>query len=109
MTWRWITDPTDRPDTLVTITVDGQALAVPGGVPLAACLLALGRRTLGHDPGGRPLGPGCLIGTCHGCTVRVGADLRRACQVLTVEGLLVTTASAPPAPNDSRGTQGKYG
>jgi predicted molibdopterin-dependent oxidoreductase YjgC len=75
----------------VTIEFEGQPLQVPGGVPLAAALLAGGVETFRTTPvTGAPRGPYCMMGVCFECLVEVdGVPSRQACLVAVREGMKV--------------------
>lgn len=84
--FRWITSagPT------VSVTLDGEAVAMPDGVLLAAALVARGVATFGMSvTAGEPRGPLCLMGTCLQCVMLVDGAPTRACRVAVREGLAI--------------------
>ena len=75
----------------VEITLDGEMVEVPQGIPLAAALLLLDRqpyrRTVVGDTARAPY---CMTGSCFDCLVEVdGRRNRRACQVTVARGMRV--------------------
>lgn len=84
-------DPEPR---LVPVTVDGHAVELPEGMPLAAALLTRGRdafhRSVRRD---EPRGPWCLMGTCLQCIATIdGRPQVRTCRVPVAAGMVVTLA-----------------
>ena len=75
----------------VEITLDGETVEVPQGIPLAAALLLLDRRPYRRTAVGRvPRAPFCMIGSCFDCLVEIdGRRNRRACQVTVAQGMRV--------------------
>lgn len=80
---------------LVPVTVDGRAIQLPEGMPLAAALL-----THGFDAFHRsvrraePRGPWCLMGTCLQCIATVdGRPQVRTCRTPVAAGMVVTLGS----------------
>lgn len=84
---------------LVEIQVDGCALRLPQGVPLAAALLAAGYAAFHHSArAGEPRGPHCLMGSCFQCVARIdGAANQRTCRAV-VRGGMVVEFHAPQVP-----------
>lgn len=77
----------------VSVTLDGEPLALPGGTNLAAALLAAGVETLRSTPvSGAPRGPFCMMGACFDCLVEIDGITRQACMTDTAEGLEITRA-----------------
>lgn len=76
-----------------TIEFDGRVLSLPGGVSLAAALLASGVRSTRTTPvGGRPRAPYCLMGVCFECLVEVdGVPNCQACMITVRDGMRVRT------------------
>ena len=81
--------PTDSPS--VMIEFEGQPLAVPSGISLAAALLASGiRQTRSTAVSGAPRAPYCMMGVCFECLVEVdGVPNCQACMVTVSAGLKV--------------------
>jgi sarcosine oxidase subunit alpha len=77
----------------VSITHDGEAIAVQRGEALAGGLVAAGRLLLARSPKlHRARGPYCLRGACDGCTARVnGVPNVMTCLVPAAEGDRVET------------------
>ncbi len=92
----------DPPATLVEVTVDGQAMRLPDGLPLAAALLAAGLPVLHHSVrAGEPRGPLCLMGSCFQCVAVVdGVVNQRTCR-LPVRAGMVVERRTPPLPEEA--------
>jgi D-hydroxyproline dehydrogenase subunit gamma len=90
------------PPSLVEVTVDGQAMRLPDGMPLAAALLNAGVATFHHSVrAGEPRGPLCLMGSCFQCVAVVdGVVNQRTCR-LPVRAGLVIERRTPPLPEDA--------
>lgn len=75
----------------VMIEFEGQPLAVPPGISLAAALLANGvRQTRSTAVSGAPRTPYCMMGVCFECLVEVdGVPNCQACMVTVSAGLKV--------------------
>ena len=75
----------------VMIEFEGQPLAVPPGISLAAALLANGvRQTRSTAVSGAPRAPYCMMGVCFECLVEVdGMPNCQACMVTVSAGLKV--------------------
>lgn len=75
----------------VMIEFEGQPLAVPSGISLAAALLASGiRQTRSTAVSGAPRAPYCMMGVCFECLVEVdGVPNCQACMVTVSAGLNV--------------------
>ena len=77
---------------LVTLTLDGESVRVPGDRSLAAACLEHGVTVLGRTPAGGLRGLWCGMGSCCACLVEVeGRGSVRACLEPVTEGLVVTT------------------
>ena len=90
--WRCSVKPAFRdlaPDgPMVTVRVDGRAVAMRAGGNLAAGLLAAGVLPFRHTPvSGAPRGPFCMMGACFDCLVEIGGISRQACMVAASEGM----------------------
>lgn len=83
----------DERKEMVTIEVDGKALAVYEGEPIAVALLASGRRILRRTKKRRePRGIFCAIGQCTDCIMTVnGIPNIRTCVTAIEEGMKVET------------------
>ena len=75
----------------VEITLDGETVEVPQGIPLAAALLLLDRRPYRRATVGESVrAPYCMMGSCFECLVEIdGQGNRRACQVMVTPGMRV--------------------
>jgi len=90
----------------VEISLDGEAVQVPQGIPLAAALLLLDSRPYRLAVlGAAPRAPYCMMGSCFECLVEIdGRRNQRACQVTVTRGMRVARQLAPPAddlPNEA--------
>jgi predicted molibdopterin-dependent oxidoreductase YjgC len=84
--------------TSVRITVDGVAVTVANGVPLAAALLAAGVRRLRSSPRlGAARGGFCYMGTCQECMLEVDGARVQSCQVPVRAGMVVALGGSMPA------------
>lgn len=81
---------------LVPVTVDGAALLLPEGMPLAAALLAHGHAAFHRSVKRRePRGPWCLMGTCMQCVATVdGRANERTCRTPVSAGMTVALAGS---------------
>lgn len=86
----------------VAVTVDGQALQLPEGMPLAAALLNAGIATFHRSVrAGEPRGPLCLMGSCFQCVAVVdGVANQRTCRLPVRAGMIVELR-VPPVPEDA--------
>lgn len=75
----------------VEIELDGEAVAVPAQVSVAAALLSLGVEAFRSSAiSGAPRAPYCMMGVCFECLVEIdGRPNQRACQVTVVAGMRV--------------------
>lgn len=82
---------------LVSVRVDGRAVAMRSGANLAAGLLAAGVLPFRHTPvSGAPRGPYCMMGVCFDCLVEVGGVTRQACMMEAREGLEIFLPKVRP-------------
>lgn len=77
------------PAPCVDVIVNGRAMKLPEGEPLAAALLAEGILGFGVSPRiGAPRGPLCLMGSCFQCAATVdGVAGQRLCRMNVRAGL----------------------
>jgi sarcosine oxidase subunit alpha len=89
--------PRFEPD--CTILFDGEPVPARRGEPVAAALLAAGKRVVSRSAKyHRPRGAYCLAGSCGTCLVRAdGLPNQRACRTPCADGLLVETQNALPS------------
>jgi predicted molibdopterin-dependent oxidoreductase YjgC len=77
---------------VVTVVLDGTAVAGQPGDTVATLLLRLGAHGWRRDPHGRPRGLFCGIGTCFDCTVTVDGEPHvRACVTPLRPGMSINT------------------
>ncbi len=81
------------PAKTVTIWLDGEPIAAREGEPIAAALIAAGRRVLRHTlKRGEPRGVFCAIGRCTDCVMTVdGVPNVRTCVTPVRDGMRVQT------------------
>ena len=82
--------PADATD-CVEVTIDGQAVTVPGNISVAAAVLTQG---LGHTRttpiSASPRAPLCMMGVCYECLMVIdGQPNRRACQETVRAGMVI--------------------
>ncbi len=75
----------------VTLTLDGQQVAVPAGISVAAALLSRDDAHFCRSPGtGERRSPYCLMGICFECQVTIdGVHDRQACLEPVRDGMRV--------------------
>ncbi|MCG8618751.1 MAG: (2Fe-2S)-binding protein [Desulfobacterales bacterium] len=81
-----------KPGGKVSIELDGQQLAVPEGISVAAAVLGHGddHHCRCSVIGGEKRAPYCLIGVCHECLMEIdGKPYQQACLVTVREGMKV--------------------
>lgn len=86
-----MTDGSSVSGQALRISVDGRVLACRPGETIAAAMLAAGIRRFRTDPGGRPRGMFCNMGSCGECTVTLGDKRVRACLTQVFDGMTVST------------------
>ncbi len=76
---------------LVEIELDGEMVAVPGGVSVAAAMLFLDAVPTRRTPvSGEARAPFCMMGVCFECLLEIDDNPnRRACQVEVVAGMRI--------------------
>ena len=84
---------TDRgPAVLVTVHIDGRAVAVPAGASVVAALAAADQLRTRRSVTGEPRFALCGMGQCQECRVTIdGWPHRLACQTRCHQGMVVTT------------------
>jgi hypothetical protein len=76
----------------VRIFVNGRAVRVPEGVPVAVALARAEVWATRRGGDGSPRGPLCGMGICYECRVTIDGDAHRlSCQTPCTEGLRVET------------------
>jgi len=82
----------NRGDTRVRVTIDGQPCEITAGMTVAAALVAMGMRTTRTSVSGQPRGPLCGMGICQECRVTVdGRAHVLGCQTLCRDGQTILT------------------
>jgi predicted molibdopterin-dependent oxidoreductase YjgC len=78
----------------VTVILDGQERSLPGGVSVAAGLLAVGEIVSRISPSShKPCSPHCLMGVCFECLMEIDGVQKQACVVEVQEGLVINRRS----------------
>ena len=79
---------------LVTIEIDGRAVAVRAGLSLAIALMEAGVVPLRRTPvSGAPRSPLCLMGVCFECLCEVdGRQNMQSCMTMVADGMRVRLA-----------------
>jgi D-hydroxyproline dehydrogenase subunit gamma len=81
---------------LVDVTVNGVAMRLPEGEPLATALACEGIGLLRRSPRqGSPRGAFCFMGACQECAIIVDGALRQACLTPVRPGMAVELRGAP--------------
>jgi predicted molibdopterin-dependent oxidoreductase YjgC len=82
----------------VTISVDGVAMAVEDGEPIAAVLLRVPPFTTRASPvGGTARAPYCMMGVCFECLVEIDGETSiRSCMTRARHGMEVHRQAGPP-------------
>jgi D-hydroxyproline dehydrogenase subunit gamma len=85
----------DTDQSLVSLTIDGDACVGRRGDSVAALLLEAGRAACRNSAvSGEPRGPYCMMGVCFECLVEIdGVANRQACLVPIAEGMKVETGA----------------
>lgn len=74
----------------VTVMLDGRKTTLPGGMSVAAGLLAIGEIISRISPSThKPCSPHCLMGVCYECLMEIDGVQRQACVVEVQEGLVI--------------------
>ncbi|WP_419174147.1 (2Fe-2S)-binding protein [Desulfosediminicola sp.] len=72
------------------IVLDGETIAVPGDMSVAAALLAIGKITTRTSPTAKePRSPHCLMGICFECLMEIDGVQRQACTTEVHEGMVI--------------------
>lgn len=82
---------------LVTVSIEGQSIKVPGGESVAAAVLASGMGyTRTSLVSGTPRAPFCLMGVCYECLMVInGQPNQRACRARVEEGMSIERQHGP--------------
>lgn len=76
--------------TTVEIVLDGQTIAVPGEMSVAAALLAIGKIISRISPTSKkPCSPHCLMGVCFECLMEIDGIRRQACMTPVRQGMII--------------------
>ncbi|MEM7197358.1 MAG: (2Fe-2S)-binding protein [Pseudomonadota bacterium] len=82
---------------MISVTVDGQRISLPGHMNLAAALLGTGRMIFHHTANGSPRGPYCMIGQCFECIMTInGRAQTQACMVRVEADMVIETRRGLP-------------
>lgn len=74
----------------VPVILDGEKRDLPGGMSVAAALLAIGEITSRISPSSHKLcSPHCLMGVCYECLMEIDGVQRQACIVEVLEGMVI--------------------
>lgn len=77
---------------VVTVRVNGRAVAVPGGCTASAAIALAGEAIFRRSVSGEPRAPLCGIGVCFECRVTIdGRPHQRSCQTVCREGMEIQT------------------
>lgn len=80
------------PAEIVTVRINGNAIAVPVGSTVCGAILLSGRQTFRRSVSGEARGPLCGMGICFECRVTInGMPHCRSCQIPCEEGMDVRT------------------
>ncbi|MGW8195674.1 MAG: (2Fe-2S)-binding protein [Desulforhopalus sp.] len=81
----------DQPNNeLVNVMLDGKKTTLPGGISVAAGLLAIGEIISRISPSTKkPCSPHCLMGVCFECLMEIDGVQQQACVVEVQEGLVI--------------------
>lgn len=76
---------------LLSITFNGEARRVPGGVSVAAALLGSGEMRLRASPvSGVSRAPYCMMGVCFECLLEIdGVPNRQGCLITVKDGMQI--------------------
>ena len=75
---------------MVTITLDGDAIRVPGDLTAAAAVLLHGGISRTTPVSGSPRAPFCMMGVCFDRLMEIdGVPNRQACLVTVAEGMRI--------------------
>jgi hypothetical protein len=75
---------------MVTVTLDGAAVRVPGYFTAAAAVLLHGGVSRTTPASGSPRAPYCMMGVCFDCLMEIdGVPNRQACLVAVAEGMRI--------------------
>ena len=82
--------PEPAPAGMVTVTLDGDAMRVPGDLTAAAVVLLHGSISRTTPVSGSPRAPFCMMGVCFDCLMEIdGVPNRQACLVTVAEGMRI--------------------
>jgi predicted molibdopterin-dependent oxidoreductase YjgC len=84
------TDSADRTDT-VKVTLDGQPVALPTDMTVAAALFSIGETISRVSPTShKPCSPHCLMGVCFECMMEIDGVQRQACLTEVHAGMVIS-------------------
>ena len=74
----------------VSVTLDGVATTLSGGMSVAASLLSRGEIISRISPSsGKPCSPHCLMGVCYECLMEIDGIKQQACMVEIRDGMTI--------------------
>jgi predicted molibdopterin-dependent oxidoreductase YjgC len=90
------------PAETVTISFDGQSIAAPAGISVAAALLVAGVRDFRTSVVGQyPRAAYCMMGVCFECLVEIdGVPARQSCLIPVKDGMVVRRQQGAATLND---------
>jgi predicted molibdopterin-dependent oxidoreductase YjgC len=87
----------NKPEKLVTVSIEGQSIKVPAGETVAAAVLVSGIGYTRTTPvSGTPRAPFCLMGVCYECLMVINDQPnKRACRERVEEGMTIERQQGP--------------
>jgi predicted molibdopterin-dependent oxidoreductase YjgC len=87
----------NKPEQLVTVSIEGQSMKVPSGETVAAAVLASGIGYTRTTPvSATPRAPFCLMGVCYECLMVINDQPnKRACRERVAEGMTIERQYGP--------------
>jgi predicted molibdopterin-dependent oxidoreductase YjgC len=90
---------------MVTVTLDGDTIRVPGDLTAAAAVLLHGGISRTTPVSGSPRAPYCMMGVCFDCLMEIdGVPNRQACLVTVAEGMRIKRQQGARKTDASRET-----
>ena len=87
----------NKPEKLVTVSIEGQSIKVPAGETVAAAVLVSGIGYTRTTPvSGAQRAPFCLMGVCYECLMVINDQPnKRACRERVEEGMSIERQQGP--------------